>query len=125
MAQTEKYMILEKKEMFRQKIRANEAMLAAVLGRQELSPMGRPEDPVYEPFPYTADEATAIALENSSELKSIKKMIEAAGYKVAMAEKEYYPTLQSQRVIQNAGVTTWTCTAQPLPSISLFFANQN
>jgi outer membrane protein, heavy metal efflux system len=91
MAQTEKYMLLEKKEMFKQKIRSDEAMMAAVLGRQKSSSMGRPEDPVYQPFPYTSDEAVKIALDNSSEIKSINKMIEAAGYKVAMAEKEYYP----------------------------------
>jgi outer membrane protein, heavy metal efflux system len=91
MAQTEKYMILEKEEMYKQKIKSVEAMLSAELGRKETVAMGRPEDPVYQAFPYATDEAVSIALDNSSEIKSIKKMVEAAGYKVAMAEKEYYP----------------------------------
>jgi outer membrane protein, heavy metal efflux system len=91
MAQTEKYMLLEKEEMFRQKIRSYEAMLSAVLGRKVTVSMGRPSEPVYQPFIFNADEAESIALKNSSDIKSINKMKEAAGYKVVMAEKEYYP----------------------------------
>jgi outer membrane protein, heavy metal efflux system len=91
MAQTEKYMLLEKEEMFNRKIRSIEAMLTAVLGRKKTVPIGRPADPVYEPFMLDAEEATDIALKNSSEIKSIDKMKEAAGYRIAMAEKEYYP----------------------------------
>jgi outer membrane protein, heavy metal efflux system len=91
MAQTEKYMLMEKEEMFNQKIRSIEAMLTAVLGRKKTVPIGRPADQVYEPFMLDAEEATDIALKNSSEIKSIDKMKEAAGYRIAMAEREYYP----------------------------------
>jgi cobalt-zinc-cadmium efflux system outer membrane protein len=91
MAQTEKYMLLEKEEMLSQKIRSYEAMLSALLGRKEFIPIGRPVDPVYQPFPFDADEAERIALNNSSEIKSINKMKDSVGYKVVMAEKEYYP----------------------------------
>lgn len=91
MAQTEKYMLLEKEEMLRQKIRSYEVMLSALLGRKEFIPIGRPVDPVYQPFPFDADEAERIALNNSSEIKSINKMKDSVGYKVVMAEKEYYP----------------------------------
>jgi outer membrane protein, heavy metal efflux system len=91
MAQTEKYMLLEKEEMYRQKIKSIEAMLSAELGRQETVSMDRPAEVVYESFPFSEDEAVKIALENSSEIKSLNKMVDGAGYKVAMAEKEYYP----------------------------------
>ncbi len=91
MAQTEKYMLLEKEEMFRQKIASIEAMLSAVLGRKEAVSINRPADPVYHSFMLDADKAIDIALKNSSEIKSIDKMKEAAGYRIVMAEKEYYP----------------------------------
>ena len=45
MAQTEKYMLLEREEMEKQKIQSLKAMLNASLGRDALSPLGRPEKP--------------------------------------------------------------------------------
>ena len=39
MAQTEKYMLLEKEEMLKQKIQSSEAMLNATLGRDIYSPL--------------------------------------------------------------------------------------
>ncbi len=91
MAQTEKYMLLEKEEMFKQKIKSVEAMLGAVLGRKDRTSMGRPVEPVYQPFLHDTDDAVNIAINNSSEIKSRNKMVEAAGYNVLMAEKEFYP----------------------------------
>jgi outer membrane protein, heavy metal efflux system len=91
MAQTEKYMLLEKEQMLRQKIQSIEAMLRAAIGRKDSSPMEKPVEPAYQVYPFTSDEAVKIALNNSSDIKSKNKMLEAAGYKVAMAEKEYYP----------------------------------
>jgi outer membrane protein TolC len=103
MAQTEKYMLLEKEEMYKQKIKSIEAMLSAELGRKETISMGRPSELVYEPFPYSEDEAVKIAQENSSEIKSLQKMVDAAGYKVAMAEKEYYPDFTIATGYSNRG----------------------
>ena len=91
MAQTEKYMLLEKEEMFKQKIRSLEAMLHAVIGREKGPPLGRPVDPVYQPFLLDADEALRMALSHSPEIKARNKMIEAADAKVQMARKEYFP----------------------------------
>ena len=91
MTQTEKYMLLEKEEMLRQKILSLEAMLRAVLGRKGSASMGVPVEPVSQPYLFDADQAVSTALDNSSEIKSKNKMLEAAGYKVLMAEKEYYP----------------------------------
>ena len=91
MAQTEKYMLLEKEEMFKQKIRSLEAMLHAALGREMGPPLKRPVDPVYQPFLLDADEALRMALSHSPEIKARNKMIEAADAKVQMARKEYFP----------------------------------
>jgi cobalt-zinc-cadmium efflux system outer membrane protein len=91
MAQTEKYMLLEKEEMFKQKIRSLEAMLHAAIGREKGPPLGRPVDPVYSPFLLDADEALRMALSHSPEIKARNKMIEAADAKVQMARKEYFP----------------------------------
>jgi cobalt-zinc-cadmium efflux system outer membrane protein len=91
MAQTEKYMLLEKQEMFKQKIQSLEAMLRAVLGRENSLPLGRPVEPSYQPFDMNADDAVKTALGNSPEIKSRKKIIEASETKLRMAQKEYYP----------------------------------
>jgi outer membrane protein TolC len=91
MAQTEKYMLLEKEEMFKQKIRSLEAMLHAAIGREKGPPLDRPVDPVYQPFLPDADEALRMALSHSPEIKARNKMIEAADARVQMARKEYFP----------------------------------
>jgi cobalt-zinc-cadmium efflux system outer membrane protein len=91
MAQTEKYMLLEKEEMLTQKIQSLEAMLRAVIGREKGPPLGRPREPAYQPFSLDAEEAVETALSRSPEIKSRNKIIEAADAKLLMAQKEYYP----------------------------------
>jgi Outer membrane protein len=90
MAQTEKYMLLEKEEMLKQKIQSLEAMLRAAIGRDK-GQLERPNEPVYQPFPMEIDEAVDLALQHSPEIKSRSKMIEAAETKLLMAQKEYFP----------------------------------
>jgi cobalt-zinc-cadmium efflux system outer membrane protein len=91
MAQTEKYMLLEREAMFQQKIESLEAMLRATIGREGSKPLGRPGDPSYQPFYLSTDEAVQMALSHSPEIKSRNKMIEAANTKVLMAKKEFFP----------------------------------
>lgn len=91
MAQTEKYMLLEKEEMQRQKIQSFEAMLNTTIGRDVNSPLGRPVEPSYMPYGRTMEELVNIAYENSPEIKARERMIGAAEAKVKMAELEYYP----------------------------------
>ena len=91
MAQTEKYMLLEKEEMLKQKIQALESMLNATVGRDINSPIGRPVEPVYTPYPHNLDEQIKAADKNSPEIKTKEKMIAGAETKVQMAKKEYYP----------------------------------
>ena len=92
MAQTEKYMLLEKEEMEKQKIKSLEAMLGAALGRDGSSPLGgRPEALSYEPYGYNLEELTRISYEKNPMIKTREKMTAAADAKVRMAKKEYYP----------------------------------
>ncbi len=91
MAQTEKYMLLEKEEMFKQKIQSLEAMLRAATGRENRLPLGRPVDPIQQPFLLDAAQAVNKALGNSPEIKSRNKIIEAADTRLRMAQKDYYP----------------------------------
>lgn len=91
MAQTEKYMLLEKEEMFGQKILSLEAMIRATLGRNSRVPLGRPIDPVYRPLVLTIDDALQMADRHSPEIKARSKMLEAANTRLLMAQKEYYP----------------------------------
>lgn len=91
MAQTEKYILLEKEEMLKQKIQALEAMLNAVVGREVNSPLGRPVEFVYTPYIHNLDEQIKAAYKNSPEIKAKEKMIVGAETKVQLAKKEYYP----------------------------------
>jgi outer membrane protein TolC len=91
MAQTEKYMVLEKEEMQRQKIEALEAMLNTAVGRDVDSPLGRPVQPDRTPFGVTLDDMIKMAEDHSPDVLSKRKMIEGAEAKVKMAQKEYYP----------------------------------
>lgn len=91
MAQTEKYMLLEREEMLRQKIQSIEAMLNATLGRDVNLPLGRPAEPIRRDFKYSIDELISLASEASPYVKSKEEMVSAGKVRVAMAEKEYYP----------------------------------
>ncbi|PKN97480.1 MAG: hypothetical protein CVU43_17280 [Chloroflexi bacterium HGW-Chloroflexi-5] len=91
MAQTEKYMLLEKEVMFKQKIESLEAMLKATIGREGTESLGRPVDISSQPFYYKTQEAVEMAIRNSPEIKSRGKMIEAAETKVRMAKTEFFP----------------------------------
>ncbi|MBP1733184.1 MAG: putative chemiosmotic efflux system protein [Deltaproteobacteria bacterium] len=95
MAQAEKYMLLEKEEMLRQKIPSLEAMLSLSLGRESYMPLGVPAPPPvtmkYESGP---DELIKQAYAKQN-------MLASAETKVSMAKREYFPD-----VTLNAGVET-------------------
>ena len=114
MAQTEKYMLLEKEEMFKQKIRSQEAMLRATIGREKGLSLGRPIDPVFQPFIITVDEALQMAENNSPEIKARTKMVEVADTKVLIARKEYYPDFNIAATYFNRSgdfLDMWSATA--------------
>jgi outer membrane protein TolC len=91
MAQTEKYVLLEKEEMLKQKIRSTEAMLNAAVGRDVNSPLGRPAEPVFIPYTRTMSDLLTMHVEHSPLIKSRENMVSAAEAKVRMAKREYYP----------------------------------
>jgi outer membrane protein TolC len=91
MAQTEKYMLLEKEAMQKQKIEAITGMLNTTIGREASSLLGRPADLPQTPYIYSLEELILKAKAGSPEIKSREKMVEAADARVKMAQKEYYP----------------------------------
>jgi len=91
MAQTEKYMLLEREEMEKQKIQSLKAMLNASVGRDALSPLGRPEKLQNTINNYRLDELIKMSYDRYPMIKSREKMANAAEAKVQMAKKEYYP----------------------------------
>ncbi len=91
MAQTEKYMLLEREEMLKQKIQSAEAMLNATLGRDINAPLGRPEERTATVLAEKVQELIAAHVDNSPFVKEKEKMVAAAEAKVRMAEREYYP----------------------------------
>ena len=93
MAQTEKYMFLEREAKLRQKIESLNAILNVLVGRPAGAPIGRPFDRQPENLSYTLDELIQTANNQSPELKVKDKMIEAAEARVAFAKKDYYPDI--------------------------------
>ncbi len=93
MAQTEKYMLLEKEEMLNQKIEAINGMINSLLSREVGSPLGRPAERAVSPFPQDLQELLKRMKEDSPDLKSKEKMVLGAESKIRMAEKEYYPDI--------------------------------
>jgi outer membrane protein TolC len=91
MAQTEKYMLLEREVMLDQKRRSLEAMLTAAVGRDQSAPLGRPVEPAATPVSASEEELVRQALESSPEVASREKMLRASEAGVHMARKEYYP----------------------------------
>jgi len=91
MAQTEKYMLLEKETMLQQKVQTLESMLNNAVGRDVNSRLGRPAEPAQPAFPYSMEELQAAAYANSPEIRSREKMVSSAEARVGMANKEYFP----------------------------------
>lgn len=101
MAQTEKYMIVEKGEMLKQKRETLEGMLNLTIGRDVRSPLGIP--PVLEEtrLETSLDELIKTAQEKSPEVRVRERMTAGAEAKVSMARREYFPD-----VTVTAGVDT-------------------
>ncbi len=103
MAQTEKYMILERQEMFRQKMQSLEAMLNLSAGRAPTAPLGRPKQLVSTKNDFTLEELTKKAYEASPEIRVKEKMIAASEAKLQMAKKEYYPDVTLNMGVNQTG----------------------
>lgn len=93
MAQTEKYMLLEKETMLRQKVQSLEAMLNNALGRDARTPLNRPAEPTPTAFVYSMDDLLKLAYEQSPDIQSKEKMLASSKAQMNMAQKEYYPDL--------------------------------
>jgi len=91
MAQTEKYMLLERESMLNQKRQSLEAMLIAAVGRDQSAPLGRPVEPAATPVPASEEELVQMAIERSPEVTSREKMLKASEAGIHMAQQEYYP----------------------------------
>lgn len=91
MAQTEKYMFIEKEQMLRQRIQSLEAMINSTIGREINTPLGRPINiPVNEGLP-DLDRLILMTYENSPEIKAKERMVFSAEKRFEIARLEYYP----------------------------------
>ena len=101
MAQSEKYMIIEKGEMLKQKRETLEGMLNLAVGRDVRSPLGKPSVLEETRLDASLDELIKTAQENSPEIRVRERMAAGADAKVSMARREYFPD-----VTVTAGVDT-------------------
>lgn len=90
-AQTEKYMLLEREAMLKQKVQAIQAMLNSTAGRDVLAPLPRPE--VAGPTPYALSQAeiAALVIAESPDIQTKQQRIHAAEARVRFAQKDYLP----------------------------------
>jgi len=77
--------------MLRQRKKALEAKLNALLNRSPEDPVGEPGEVVSRKFSFSVEELRKMALEMNPTLKGMKKMIEAKEKAYALAKREYYP----------------------------------
>ncbi|HET6514816.1 MAG TPA: TolC family protein [Thermodesulfovibrionales bacterium] len=91
MVQTEKYMLLEKEEMVKQKIESLEAMINSTVGRNINAPVGRPVEEKETEFATSMEELLATHVQHSPMVREKEEMISAAEIAVKIARKEYYP----------------------------------
>lgn len=125
MAQTEKYLLLEKETMLRQKAQSLEAMLNNAVGREVKSPLGRPPEPVQTAFQYSMDDVLRLVYEHSPEVQSKEKMLASSKTQINLAQKDYYPDFTiAGSVFQRKGdfEDMWSLTATI--NIPLFFGKK-
>lgn len=122
MAQTEKYLLLEKETMLRQKTQSLEAMLNNAVGREAKTPLGRPPEPAQSAFTYSMDDVLGLAYEHSPEIQSKEKMLASSKTQINLAQKDYYPDFTiAGSVFQRTGEfqDMWSLTATI--NIPIFF----
>ena len=125
MAQTEKYMLLERQEMADQKIQATEGMLNAAVGRDVRSPLSRPAEVSPTPCLLSLDDLLLQSKDQSTELKAKAQMVEGTEAKIKMAQKEYYPDFTlGANLFKRAGIyqDMWSLTATV--NIPLFYRDK-
>ncbi len=101
MAQSEKYMIVEREEMLRQKRDTLEGMINLTAGRDVRSALARPATPAETLFEASLDELIRTAEQHSPEIRAKERMAAGSEAKVSMARREYFPD-----VTVTAGVET-------------------
>jgi outer membrane protein TolC len=95
-AHVEVFKMLDELIMLGQRRRALEAKLIALLSRSVESPVGKPEEVIYQKIPFFNEELRKAAIETNPTLKGMKKMIEAKEKAYALAKREYYPDLTAR-----------------------------
>ena len=88
MAQSEKYMIVEREEMLRQKRDTLEGMINLTAGRDVRSALARPATPAETLFEASLDELIRTAEQHSPEIRAKERMAAGSEAKVSMARRE-------------------------------------
>lgn len=68
-----------------------EARINSILGRSTDAPLGKPEEPVKIPLPFSPEEAGVLAEKNSPALAVKESMVTSGQESLALARKELYP----------------------------------
>lgn len=91
MAQTEKYMLVERVEMARQRLQIAEGQFNAQLGRDVLTPVAVPAEPSRAPYKESLEALLAKASFDAPDTRTSQKRLEKAQTKVEAAKQEFFP----------------------------------
>lgn len=91
MAQAEKYMLQEAREMAMSRKESSEAMIRQAIGSADAAPLGRPEEPMPTVFTYTQDELVERAWRESPEIRMNEKLMLASAKRLERSRKEALP----------------------------------
>ena len=125
LSQAEKYMLMEKEEMLKQKIESTGALLNAAIGKGANSPLARPAELTASSLNTDIEQLISMAVENSPELTVKQKMLDSARVKHQVAEKEYYPDFTVTGTYEKRGgnfMDMWSLTTAV--NIPVFYKNK-
>ncbi len=92
-AQVEVTMLLDRIAEQEQKKEAQTAMINKLLGRNPMTPLGRPADLLPATFDRSQDEMADMALKHSPMLEERKRIIEQSKYELSLSKREYLPDM--------------------------------
>jgi len=82
---------LEQVEVLELRREIIEARINSIMGRPADAPLGKPEEPVMVPLPFSTEEAGVLAEKNSPALAMKESLVSSGQESLALARKELYP----------------------------------
>jgi cobalt-zinc-cadmium efflux system outer membrane protein len=124
-AQVEVSMLLDRIAEQEQKKEVQTAMINKLLGRNPMTPLGRPADLLPASFDRSQDEMAAMALKHSPIIEERQRMIEQSKYELSLSKKEYLPDMVFSYGWYRRGEKPDVWSASVMFKVPLYFWNKS